>query len=185
MSTSGPQVSMPTTISVDEELADELYARKARGESYADVIRRLINQADAAESGPSPDAEASDTSPTPDRARGDTAATEPGGTSGDRTLEDIVAEVAEDVLPGSGWKFDERREALRAIVEYLREHGTATPAEFRDEVYPDHTAGYTDGEDPALSWWKNAMYPALGSIADRSEKIQKADHSGEWKYSDA
>lgn len=31
-----------TSISVSHELADELYARKRRGESYEDVIWRLI-----------------------------------------------------------------------------------------------------------------------------------------------
>jgi predicted CopG family antitoxin len=38
-----------TSISVSEELADELYERKRRGDSYEDVIRRLIERADAAE----------------------------------------------------------------------------------------------------------------------------------------
>lgn len=34
-----------TTISVSEELADELHDRKSRGESYEDVIWRLIERA--------------------------------------------------------------------------------------------------------------------------------------------
>lgn len=34
-----------TTISVSDELADELYTRKKRGDSYEDVIWRLIEQA--------------------------------------------------------------------------------------------------------------------------------------------
>lgn len=33
-----------TSISVSEELADELYDRKKRGESYEDVIWRLIEE---------------------------------------------------------------------------------------------------------------------------------------------
>lgn len=33
---------MPTTIQVDEETADELHARKDRGDSYDDVVRRLL-----------------------------------------------------------------------------------------------------------------------------------------------
>lgn len=36
-----------TSISASEELADELYERKRRGESYEDVIWRLIEKADA------------------------------------------------------------------------------------------------------------------------------------------
>lgn len=35
-----------TSISVTGELADELYSRKGRGESYEDVIWRLIEEAD-------------------------------------------------------------------------------------------------------------------------------------------
>ena len=35
-----------TSISCSDELADELYDRKKRGESYEDVIWRLIEQAD-------------------------------------------------------------------------------------------------------------------------------------------
>jgi len=34
-----------TSIQVSDELADELYARKQRGESYEDVIWRLIESA--------------------------------------------------------------------------------------------------------------------------------------------
>ena len=36
-----------TTIQVSDELADELYSRKGRGESYEDVIWRLIEEADS------------------------------------------------------------------------------------------------------------------------------------------
>lgn len=35
---------MPTTIQVSEELADELYEMKNSGESYEDVIWRLIDE---------------------------------------------------------------------------------------------------------------------------------------------
>ena len=35
-----------TTISVSEELADELHSRKQRGDSYEDVIWQLIDEAD-------------------------------------------------------------------------------------------------------------------------------------------
>lgn len=34
-----------TTIQLSEELADELHGRKARGDSYEDVIWRLIEEA--------------------------------------------------------------------------------------------------------------------------------------------
>ncbi len=37
-----------TSIQVSDELADELYERKERGESYEDVIWRLMEEADDA-----------------------------------------------------------------------------------------------------------------------------------------
>lgn len=36
-----------TSIQVTDELADELYNRKQRGESYEDVIWRLIDERDS------------------------------------------------------------------------------------------------------------------------------------------
>ncbi len=36
-----------TTIQVSEELADALYAKKQRGDSYEDVIWRLLDEGDA------------------------------------------------------------------------------------------------------------------------------------------
>lgn len=38
-----------TSIRVSDELADELFDRKQRGESYEDVIWRLIEQGEATE----------------------------------------------------------------------------------------------------------------------------------------
>lgn len=38
-----------TSIQVSDELADELYARKRRSDTYEDVIWRLIEEADADE----------------------------------------------------------------------------------------------------------------------------------------
>ena len=173
-----------TTISLPEDLADELYSRKGRGESYADVIRRLLEQADA-----EPDRrEATETPPEQFRdVPESTPAEDVSAQSGEpvaarETLADIVDAVADDTLPGSGAKLDARREALRAVVAYLRDHGTATPADLRRDVYPDHRGGYTEGKDPARSWWKNAMYPALAEIAGRTGAIEKADQAGEWAY---
>lgn len=38
-----------TSIQVTDELADELYERKQRGETYEDVVWRLIERADSVE----------------------------------------------------------------------------------------------------------------------------------------
>jgi len=39
-------VNVMTTISVSEDLADHLYALKRRGDTYEDVIWRLMEEAD-------------------------------------------------------------------------------------------------------------------------------------------
>lgn len=88
-------------------------------------------------------------------------------------LDALVDAVAADVLPGSGEKLAACREALRAAVEYLREHGTATRSDFIEDVYPDHDGGYTDGEDPASSWWTNAMEEGLAAMADQTDAIER------------
>ena len=50
MSKANVDVDMPdTSIRVSSELADELFDRKKRGESYEDVIWRLIDDADGSE----------------------------------------------------------------------------------------------------------------------------------------
>jgi hypothetical protein len=95
---------------------------------------------------------------------------------------DTVDAVAEDVLPGSGGKLEARREALHAAVDYLRERGQATPKDFRTDVYPEHPGHYTDGDDPARSWWKNCIYKGLREFADRTDLVEKADTTGEWTW---
>jgi len=107
------------------------------------------------------------------------------GTATAQALDDLdalVEDVGDEELPGSGSKLEERKAAFQAVVAYLREHGTATPAALRDGVYPDHPAQYTTGADPARSWWKNAMYPALKALAERTDAVRKADTAGEWEY---
>ena len=176
-----------TTISLPENLADELYDRKERGESYADVIQRLIERADSDPPDTQVDESGRESAVTPAT---DTAG--PAGTSADEppesvqdageSLHALVNDVGGETLPGSGKKLDERVAALRAVVEYLREHGTATPTDFQTDVYPEHQARYTDADDPARSWWKNAMYPGLGAVADRTDAVEKADQTGEWTW---
>jgi predicted CopG family antitoxin len=47
--TTEPPVMGRTTIQVSDELADELHDRKERGDSYEDVIWRLIERAGSVE----------------------------------------------------------------------------------------------------------------------------------------
>jgi len=104
------------------------------------------------------------------------------GETGSAQLHTIVDDVAEDVLPGAGAKLDDRHDALTAAVTYLIRHESATRAELSEEVYPDHTGRYESGKDPAYSWWKNCILPGLSAIAERSDDVEAADHSGVWRY---
>lgn len=166
-----------TTISVSDELADELYERKGRGESYEDVIWTLL-EADSGDAGDEPQDERAEephgTAPPPVSANANEG--DPG------SLETLIDDVAAETLPGSGSKLEERTQALHATVEYLREQGTATPADFREDVYPQHTAQYTKGSDPARSWWKNCIYKGLRALSERTDTIERADETGEWTY---
>lgn len=83
-------------------------------------------------------------------------------------------------VPGSGEKADRRRDAVRAALEYIREREQATPAELKDDVYPDHTGEYASGR----SWWKNCVYPALRDLADGDDRLEKADTTGRWSWNE-
>ena len=165
-----------TTISLDEEVADRLYARKSRGESYNDVIRGLLDSVENG-SGMPDDASSSNYTTTPFQDTSD-ASNNLLNLSNIETLNEAIDAVSDSVLPGTGEKHDERKEALYAVVGYLREHGEATPNEFKTEVYPEHTAQFSTPQ----SWWKNAMYKGLAELAYQTDFIKSADNSGTWSF---
>lgn len=57
-----------------------------------------------------------------------------------------------------GGSTDERRASARAVLEYLRDRGSATRGDLVDEVYP------TDGVDSQSedTWWRNTARGKLG-----------------------
>ena len=173
MSTDGRHESMPstTTISIPEHLADELYNRKKRGESYADVIQRLLDAEQAV------DASVGGTDHR-EQENAERAETSPVSESLDETMD----RIADESIRGSGSKHAARKEAFFAVVDYLREYGSATPDDLKREVYPNHRARHTDGDDPAHSWWKNSMYPPLRDLAEETSVVEKADQSGTWEW---
>ena len=103
----------------------------------------------------------------------------PGNDDSDAGVEGDLETMIENVdLPGSGAKLDERREALRAAIEYLVEQGTARRSDFEEDVYPEFEARY----ETSYSWWKNAIGPALSQVASKTEAIEAADHAGDWSF---
>lgn len=169
--------TMATSISVSEEMADWLHEQKGRGDTYEDVLCRLIREEPDEDALPAfvlgeatpeqgRDAVPEPATPTPDA---------PADADLDRLVDDVVDA---GVLPGSGAKLQRRRDALHVAVDFLREQGTATPADFKESVYPDHSADYGNGN----SWWKNCIYKGLSAVAEQSDAVEKADYSGEWRY---
>lgn len=129
-------------------------------------------QASAAASGPP--APTADESPTRTDERDDAVA---GRSDGAQTL----AALAHDAhVPGAGAgdTAQQRHQSLQAVLEELRDRGAATRGELQDDVFPDHSAGY---ETPN-SWWKNCIRPALAELADRDDRLQRADGRSPWRW---
>lgn len=62
------------------------------------------------------------------------------------------------------------------------ERGRATPKEFHADVCPEHTGRYTEGDDPAYSWWTNCIYKDVRELAERTDAVEKADTTDEWAW---
>lgn len=157
-----------TSIQVSEKLADELYSRKNRGESYEDVIWRLIEEADAGRRTKEDIAE-SDSSD-------DNTPEEHGRTEARREPEDAVEEALADVEFPSTKDREECIEAVRAAYEYLQDHGEATMSEFVTGVMPEHPVGYDADADVEKindpdqrnrsTWWRKVVKPGLEALPD-------------------
>ncbi|ODR79043.1 hypothetical protein BG842_03805 [Haladaptatus sp. W1] len=73
---------------------------------------------------------------------------------------DVDRDIFDDVeLPGTGSTLESRQNALRAAYDYLVEHPSAKKADFLQDVFPEHPAGY----ETADGWW-NAIQPALKDL---------------------
>lgn len=168
-----------TSIQVSDELADELYNRKNRGESYEDVIWRLIEDVDASDdiAASSVSATEPDPRPEPDRPpAGTTEQQESALNKVERALEDVKFPATKNR--------EACIEAVRAAYEYLRVNGTASMREFVTEVMPDHPLGYDvpelePGERYRGSWWRKVVKPGLNAIPD----VETPPRGGsDWRY---
>jgi len=118
---------------VTEELLDELHSLKQRGESYEDVVWRLLEEHNESDEQPALEPES-----TP-RVRDDP---EP-------TLD--VEHTAIDV-PGNGELEERRKETIIEMARLLRDRGTAEKSDFL-EVVPDDAVGYQSKD----SFWSNCV----------------------------
>jgi hypothetical protein len=162
-----------TSIRVTEELADALFDRKRRGETYEDVIWRLIEEAEGRSSGHEPRGKAPEDAPP-----------EPSTTTAEGHA---VREEAEHVLrglglPGRGDDLDARVEALLAMHDLLREReGERVEADQLKEVADEYAHGYAD----AGSFWSNCV--KKNSAQERPNALKalpgvREAGSGEYTY---
>lgn len=94
----------------------------------------------------------------------------------ERSIEEICMNLD---LAGSGLTLAERREAVSAAVEYLRENGTATRSEFVGALYDAHSAGY----DSEGGWWNEIGKKGLRTVAEEIEEIDppgEGEHTWRW-----
>lgn len=75
---------------------------------------------------------------------------------------------------------DDRRDAVRACVEYLRENETARKSGFVDDVYPDHPAGYKS----TGGWWNTIGKEYLKALAEEYEPVEPPAKEGShtWRW---
>lgn len=72
--------------------------------------------------------------------------------------------------------------AVAAMRDYLREHGAARKADFTNDVYPEHPAGY----ESANGWW-NALgtggttAESRGALADL-DSVEKPERGPTWRW---
>ena len=75
---------------------------------------------------------------------------------------------------------DDRRDAVRACIEYLREHGTGQRSDFLDAVYPDHPAGFgSEG-----GWWNKIGKEFLQAVAEDYDPLTPPAGEGShtWRF---
>ena len=125
-----------TTIQLDDETADRLYERKARGESYDDVVRRLLGETGERRSEPEP---------APPREESVT------NTGPEIAVPESVPERIDD---------DDARAAIAATLELVASNGGVQRSAIIEQIAPEHPLGYDDiGARGA--WWRKVIRPAL------------------------
>lgn len=145
-----------TTIQVSDELADELHSRKDRGDSYEDVIWRLIDRTEQGGAEREPTEEP--------RERGE----EGRSSEGHHGSEDVLSALS---FPG-GVDHEDGVEAILAARDFLREQGPASMKEIVTSVGPDHPLKYDPpeeidtGERFRGSWWRKVVKPGLEALDD-------------------
>lgn len=156
-----------TTVQVPEELADELHERKERGDSYADVIWRLIERADGESSTHEPHgAQAGNVLVEPE------STAEPEQVEPERDERERARETLDDLdLQGSGKDYELRTEAVLTMYDELRSNPGVrrSKSDFAD-LLDGEDVGYSGGFPSLWSNWVKSN-PAQGHDKNVLEQL--------------
>lgn len=161
-----------TTIQVSDELADELYSRKQRGESYEDVIWRLIEKVDESQGSGT---RSSDREPrgsdveTQVKTSDSVGVTDEPAASPEQELVEQLRSWLENHPPNK----PHAQEAVVETFRWLRQHGSGATSEIQNAVYEEVNG---DHYSSARTLW-NSIDRYLEDVPG----IEKAGY-GEWKY---
>ncbi len=151
-----------TSIQTSEELADELWERKNRGESYEDVIWRLIEMADANEQD-----NASEHDRHVDEANKNEVTPEPAVDTTPKALDPVTSVVdrVSDNWGDTEERMRARRAAARAVLQHAVDTGEAVgKADAIEQFLPQHAV---DGQGDE-TWWRKNIRPVLKAVGEYS-----------------
>lgn len=160
-----------TSIRLDEETRDELKDMKRGGESYDDVLRRLIDAYGGE------DTRARDEPVSDER--------EPAQIPEDRPP---IEEPEPSPPPLKSLEFPRGRDrdeciaAIHAARGYIAKSGGATQRELVKDVMPKHSIDYEvpdleTGQRYKGSWWRRVVKPGLEAFDD----VEKPIGGGKWR----
>ena len=170
-----------------DRLESDLRALEEHGK-LADEFRGIVCRAGADQSPPASARESAAENPavSGEESAGGGSTPQPPGDGGDRSTAPHGGESAGGE-PGDVERAiaaldttDERRDAVRACVDHLREHGTAQKKDFLAALYPEHAAGFgSEG-----GWWNEIGKEYLNAVAERVDAVEAPPKEGShtWRY---
>ena len=143
-------MSETTTIEIKRETWIELNMRKEPGDSFDEVVQRLLRAEDETEK----EIEETVDEPEPD--------VEADNVSGPPWIPEDVPKRFSD---------EELAETITAAVEYIRDQKKATMREIVRDVMPENSLGYDvpqveEGKRIRIAWWRKIVRPGLAEHPD-------------------
>lgn len=178
-----------TTIEIKKETWRRLNSRKYPGDTFDDVVDRVLDELEAYEEGtatPSPET-TGERAEEPQQQEPVAVLDEEGFEEPDGADADVEAFLDDVQFPTSKNR-DDCVAVVRAAYEYLKEHRKVTKKEFVRELMPDHSLGYDvegalekieAGDRYRGGWWRSVVAPGLESHPD----VEKpGGGASEWTY---